>query len=151
MTDTDPHNERTYRRIEVPSRLSEVRKPADAILEEISQCGYDEDACFGIKLALEEALTNAVKHGNAGDPSKRVIIRYAVSPEMVVICVKDEGPGFDPQRTPDPTAPERISPPCGRGIMLIKAYMNDVEYRCDGREVRMVKMNPGPAGTSPKQ
>ena len=92
--------------------------------------------------ALEEAMTNAVRHGNGGDASKRVVVRYAVSPEMCVICVRDEGTGFEPAKIPDPTAPDRLSLPCGRGIMLIRAYMTDVEYRASGREVRMVKLNP---------
>jgi serine/threonine-protein kinase RsbW len=61
---------------------------------------------------------------------------------MVVICVRDQGNGFKPDAIPDPTTPERISLPSGRGIMLMRAYMSDVSFRCDGREVRMVKINP---------
>jgi serine/threonine-protein kinase RsbW len=142
MTFADPHNEASYRVIEIPSTLVDAKKPEGHILLEVAACGYDEDATFAIKLALEEAMTNAVRHGNGNDPTKHIKVRYAVSPEMVVICVCDEGPGFQPECVPDPTQPERLSLPCGRGIMLMKAYMTDVEYRCNGREVRMVKVNP---------
>jgi serine/threonine-protein kinase RsbW len=142
MTVVDPHNEATYRVIEIPSTLADAKKPEIHILAEVERCGYDEDASFAIKLALEEAMTNAVRHGNAGDASKHVTVRYAVTPELCVICVRDEGKGFAPAEIPDPTAPDRLSLPCGRGIMLMRAYMTDVEYRADGREVRMVKRNP---------
>jgi len=142
MSAVDPYNESTYNVIEIPSTLADAKKPEVHILAEVERCGYDEDASFAIKLALEEAMTNAVRHGNCGDATKRIIVRYAVTPEMCVICVRDEGPGFRPKDIPDPTAPDRLSLPSGRGIMLMKAYMNDVEYRCDGREVRMVKRNP---------
>jgi serine/threonine-protein kinase RsbW len=142
MSFADPHNEATYRVIDIPSTLAEAKKPEGPILLEVMACGYDEDATFAIKLALEEAMTNAVRHGNRNDPTKRILVRYAVTPEVVVICVRDDGPGFQPECVPDPTEPERLSLPCGRGIMLMRAYMTDVEYRCDGREVRMVKVNP---------
>lgn len=142
MTNMDPHNEDTYRVVVIPSTLTDAKRPAAQILADVVSCGYDEDSTFAIKLALEEAMTNAVRHGNAGDEAKHITVRYAVSPEMVVICVRDEGPGFCPERVPDPTDPDRISLPCGRGIMLIRAYMSEVAYRCDGREVRMVKHNP---------
>jgi serine/threonine-protein kinase RsbW len=148
MNAVDPHNEATYHVIEIPSTLADAKKPELQILADVDACGYNEDASFAIKLALEEAMTNAVRHGNRGDSSKHVIVRYAVSPEMCVICVRDEGDGFQPSNIPDPTAPDRLSLPCGRGIMLIRAYMSDVEYRAAGREVRMVKLNPDYQGAS---
>ena len=142
MTVADPHNEDTYRVIEIPSTLAAAKEPEAHIIDDVMACGYDEDSTFAVKLALEEAMTNAVRHGNRGDAGKKITIRYAVSPEMMVICVRDEGEGFHPDGIPDPTKPERLSLPCGRGIMLMRAYMTDIEYRCGGREVRMVKMNP---------
>ncbi len=141
MTNADPHNEDTYTVIEIDSSLAAAKLPESRILEDVVRCGYDEDATFAIKLALEEAMTNAVRHGNARDEKKKITVRWAVSPEMVVICVRDEGRGFDPDQIPDPTAPERIALPSGRGIMLMRAYMTEVTFRCGGREVRMVKVN----------
>jgi serine/threonine-protein kinase RsbW len=142
MSVVDPHNEATYHVIEIPSTLADAKKPEVHILADVDRCGYDEDSSFAIKLALEEAMTNAVRHGNGGDATKSITVRYAVTPEMCVICVRDQGKGFAPGNIPDPTAPERLSLPCGRGIMLMRAYMSEVEYRCEGREVRLVKMNP---------
>jgi serine/threonine-protein kinase RsbW len=146
MNLADPHNESTYHAIEIPSTLVDAKQPEVHILAEVEACGYDEDSTFAIKLALEEAMTNAVRHGNGGDAGKKIFVRWAVSEELVVICVRDEGPGFQPQEIPDPTAPERISLPCGRGIMLMRAYMSEVDFRADGREVRMVKYNPNWSG-----
>ena len=117
------------------STLADAKTPGAQILREVAACGFDEDARFGIKLALEEALNNAVRHGNHEDPNKRIIVRYCVTPETVTICVRDEGEGFCPGGIPDPTSPDRISLPSGRGIMLMRAYMSDVHYRCNGREV----------------
>ena len=142
MSEVDPYNEDTYHRITVQSTLSEAKAPEKHILVELKRCGYDEDSIFAIKLALEEAMTNAVRHGNRGDSSKHIHVRHAITPEVAIICVKDEGCGFCPDEVPDPTCPDRIALPSGRGIMLINAYMNEVEYRADGCEVRMVKHNP---------
>lgn len=147
MSSVNPHHEDPFgndpcKVIEIPSTLTDAKRPESLILKEIESSGYDEDSTFAIKLALEEAMTNAVRHGNCGDASKKVYVRYLVTPEHVVICVRDEGEGFCPDTIPDPTTPERLSLPCGRGIMLIKAYMNKVEYREDGREICMTKVNP---------
>ena len=139
MMDVDPDNEATYEVSVVPSDPKQISKPKRAILKELEGSGFCGDAVFAIKLALEEALTNALKHGNQGDPSKRITIRYAVTPDKVVIIVGDEGEGFDEGKVPDPTQPHRLPIPNGRGIMLMRAYMDEVEYRDEGREVRFVK------------
>jgi len=126
--------------IVVPNDLVSAKKPEQEILEEVSRCGFDESATFAIKLALEEAMTNAVRHGNRSDPSKRVHVWYTVTLERIEILVKDEGPGFVPDLVPDPTLPENIDRPNGRGIMLMKAYLDEVEYCDGGRAVRLVKL-----------
>jgi serine/threonine-protein kinase RsbW len=126
----------------VPSTLADVKGPEALILGEVARCGYDEDATFAIKLALEEAMTNAVRHGNRGDGTKHIHVSFRVTPEAVVISIRDEGPGFSPEEVPDPTTPDRIALPSGRGIMLMRAYMTDVQYRANGTEVWLVKKNP---------
>ena len=88
---------------------------------------------------MEEAFTNAIKHGNRCDASKTVTVRYAVNMEMVAIIVRDEGNGFIPDDVPDPTSPDRLPVPSGRGIMLLRAYMDKVEYRDHGRELYFMK------------
>lgn len=133
--------EQSLKKIVIPSDLASAKEPEQAILAEAADHGFSEDAIFAIKLTLEEAITNAIKHGNKCDRSKTVTVRYAVDSVEVVIYIQDEGAGFDPQDVPDPTVPERLSLPNGRGILLMKAYMNEVEYRRDGREIFLRKLN----------
>lgn len=135
-----PHDSPGFREVRVPSTYRDAKLPERDILKEVERHGYDDDATFAIKLALEEAMTNAVKHGNRNDPSKCVIVRYAVDDRRVVICIRDQGSGFMPSAVPDPTQPDRLMLPSGRGIMLMKAYMDEVEYRHDGTEVYLVKL-----------
>lgn len=135
----DPDNENCYVSVCIPSTLEEMKKPEADILRELRRCGYGNDTTFAIKLTLEESLTNAVKHGNRSDPSKCVTIRYAIDEDKACFVIRDEGGGFDPNQVPDPTAPERLSIPSGRGIMLMRAYMDRVEFRDNGREVFFMK------------
>jgi len=139
MTEVDPKNEDSYCVCKIRSRLEESPLPQEGILTQAEACGYSEDEIFAIKLALEEALTNAIKHGNRCDPGKCVTVRYAVTPEILVVLVRDEGEGFSPDKVPDPTSADRLNIPNGRGIMLLRAYMDELEYRDQGREVRFVK------------
>jgi len=127
--------------IVVRSNLAAAKLPEESILADAQAAGFSEEDVFAIKLALEEAMTNAVRHGNRNDPSKRIVVRYAISPEKVTIVVRDEGGGFRPEHVPDCTAPENIERPCGRGIMLMRAYMTEVSYNADGNEVLMIKVN----------
>ncbi len=110
------------------------------ILAEAAEAGYCENTAFAIKLALEEALTNAYRHGNRCDPRKQIVIRYEVTPERIVIEVEDQGSGFNPTQVPDPTQPEFIDRPHGRGIMLMRAYLDQVEFNRCGNAVRLIKM-----------
>ncbi|MBI4716264.1 MAG: ATP-binding protein [Planctomycetes bacterium] len=139
MSNVDPDNEATYEVCTIRNDLRETARPKETIVDLLRQHAYSEQAAFGVKLALEEALTNAVKHGNRNDPAKHVTIRFAVSDEKAVIMVRDEGPGFAPDQVPDCTSPDRLPLPNGRGIMLIRAYMDEVCFRDNGREVCMMK------------
>lgn len=139
MTEVDPNNEATYHECVIPSDSNRICVPKQEILEELKRYGYGDEATFAVKLALEEALCNAVKHGNKSDPTKSVTVRYAVNKEKVVVVIRDEGAGFALEEVPDPTTSERLPIPSGRGIMLIRAYMDEVAYRDDGRELYFVK------------
>ncbi len=141
MVRPDPNNENTFQEISIPSTLQDAKRPEIAILKEVEKRGFCQEAIFAIKLALEEAMTNAVKHGNGSDPNKRVTVRYAVDNTRAVIIVRDEGGGFQPTRVPDPTRSDRLTLPTGRGIMLMRAYMDEVSFRHDGTEVCLVKLN----------
>ena len=123
----------------VPNDLAVAKQMEGMILAEAAACGYCENTAFAIKLALEEAITNAFRHGNKCDPGKRIIVRYEVTPERIEIEIEDEGEGFDPRYVPDPTQPEFIDRPHGRGIMLMRAYLDKVEYNPSGNSVRLLK------------
>ncbi len=123
----------------LPTDLAMIRESERDLLARLAAAGYDEDHRFAVRLAFEEAMVNAMKHGNKMDPSRSVTLSYRVSPERVEIRVADEGPGFNPGSVPDPTADENLNKPCGRGIMLMRCYMDEVAYSTSGKEVRMVK------------
>jgi len=128
--------------LSVPNDLRYIREPEARIMADLKRCGYDDDTIFAIKLAFEEAATNAVKHGNCNDGSKRVHLRYYVDPQRVVFMVRDEGCGFSPAQVPDPTADENLERPSGRGLMLMQSYMTKVCYSPSGNEVWLLKENP---------
>ncbi|TWT44033.1 Serine-protein kinase RsbW [Phycisphaerae bacterium RAS1] len=123
----------------IPNDLRSAKTVADRIVAELARLKYDDDCAFAVKLSLEEALTNAIKHGNRNDPAKRVFLRFRVDPQRAIIMVRDEGPGFSPQDVPDPTADENLERPNGRGIMLMQCYMSKVWYNSTGNEVWMLK------------
>jgi serine/threonine-protein kinase RsbW len=125
--------------------FSEARQVQQMIRDEVERCGFDADSQFAIKLALEEALINAIKHGNKMDGSKRVQVDWRVTPATAEIEIEDEGPGFDRSSVPDPTDEANLEKLTGRGILLIEAYMTRVEYSKGGRRVRLIKDNAGPA------
>jgi serine/threonine-protein kinase RsbW len=110
----------------------------------VQRNGFHGQSFFAINLALEEALTNAIKHGNRLDPAKKVRIEAKVTPKRAEITVEDEGPGFDRGGVPDPTSQENLEKCSGRGILLIEAYMNRVTWDRGGRRVKMVKKNEEP-------
>ncbi len=131
---------KTLKEITVPTDLAAIKRPERLVLEEAARCGYCESAVFAIKLALEEAIVNAVRHGNNLDPQKHVVVRYEVTPERIVIEVEDQGNGFLPHAIPDPTEPDFIDRPHGRGIMLMRAYLDEVTFSETGNLVRLVKL-----------
>ncbi|MFH0980052.1 MAG: ATP-binding protein [Planctomycetota bacterium] len=141
MTQADPDNETTFDAMTIPTDLRAARTAVDVLVEKVEAAHYTVDAVFAIKLALEEAVANAIKHGNACDPSKQVLMRYAVSPQKCVIIIRDQGRGFSPEDVPDCTCAERLPLPNGRGIMLMRAYMDEVTYRKGGTEIYLMKRN----------
>jgi serine/threonine-protein kinase RsbW len=119
--------------------LELVHPEAEAALE---AHGFDEGAKFAIRLAIEEAVVNAFRHGNRSDPAKSVHYRAHIDATSASFEVQDEGPGFDPATIPDPTEDENLEIPSGRGVMLIKAYMSEVEYVSPGNLLRMTYRKP---------
>lgn len=132
---------RTVRKVVIETDLKAAKALADQVLTEAEHQGYTPEAIFAIKLAIEEALINAIEHGNCNDCSKHVTVEYEVDDRRVVIEVTDEGEGFPTQDVPDPTMDEHLECPCGRGVMLMRVYMDVVQYSQRGNAVRMVKLN----------
>ena len=124
----------------ISSELPEARRVQEQIEEALQANGYTEHDIFAIKLALEEALVNAIKHGNKMDPDKRVFVVFGVTPERFDIRITDEGVGFNPEDVPDPTAIENLERPCGRGLLLMRGFMTDVQYHGRGNVVSMSKV-----------
>jgi serine/threonine-protein kinase RsbW len=123
----------------IASRFAEVAAVQDAIVVAAERCGYGEAHLFAIKLSLEEALTNAIKHGNRMDPSRKVTVEYQIDDQQVVITVCDEGAGFRPNAVPDPTTGPNLEKPSGRGVMLMRAYMSEIYFNPAGNCVTMIK------------
>jgi serine/threonine-protein kinase RsbW len=100
---------------------------------------WNECEIFGIHLSMEEAVANAIHHGNARDREKSIRIRLETSSDTFYAKITDEGGGFDPKSIPDPTAEENLERPCGRGLMLMRCYMDDVAYSPSGNSVELYK------------
>ena len=97
-----------------------------------------DDSIYGnVMLAVVEAVTNAIQHGNRYAPDKEVTFETYRSPQELKFMITDEGEGFDPSRIPDPTLPENIENPCGRGVFLIKNLADTVVFHDDGRTIEL--------------
>jgi serine/threonine-protein kinase RsbW len=127
------------REVRIPSHPNEARRVREEIESHLKACQFTDDEIFGIKVAVEEALINAIKHGNQMDHRKKVHVVYRIVHDRFDIHITDEGDGFDPCDLPDPTMPENLERTCGRGLMLMKHYMSEVHYCERGNSVRMCK------------
>ena len=118
--------------------VSEIEATAEKLAAE---AGLDEDQCFHISMAVREAAINAVLHGNEYDPAKRVNVRCENNGTDLIFVIADQGKGLDPDTLPDPLAPENIMRGAGRGIFLIRAFMDEVHFRQlhPGTELTLVK------------
>lgn len=123
--------------VRIPSEPGQARHVQEEIERHLRAHRYAEQEIFAIRLALEEALLNAIKHGNRCDQGKKVAVHYRVLPECFEVQITDEGPGFCPEEVPDPTMPENLERPCGRGLMLMRHYMSEVSFNERGNSVRM--------------
>ena len=126
----------------MPSRIESIAETTGAAAEILSAEGFSEEAAFGIDMALREAVTNAVLHGNRSDETKLVEVAFTVSESGLVVTIRDQGTGFDPAAVPDPTAESNLLKPSGRGIMFMRTFMDEIEWSTHpggGTVVRMVK------------
>jgi serine/threonine-protein kinase RsbW len=124
------------------SRPAEVVPLLERVVAAMAAQGYPGRTCQEMRLALEEAVVNGLRHGNALDPAKRVRVRYRVLPQAVLADVEDEGSGFDPSALPDPTAPENLDRPCGRGLLLMRHFTTWMCYHGRGNRLSLCKYRP---------
>ena len=110
------------------------------MIDQLRDKNWDQQDVFSIHLALEEALMNAIKHGNQRDVSKKVQVTGIVSKSQFEITVRDEGKGFVRAEVPDPTDDGNVEKTSGRGLMLMEFYMSEVKYNDTGNQIRMLKI-----------
>ena len=123
------------------SSLASVDKVERTAEEYAVLAGFDEDTVPNIAMAVREAAVNAVLHGNAYDPAKKITASFETTAESLIVKIADQGPGLNPDAVPDPLAPENILRGSGRGIFLIRAFMDEVHFRDThpGTELTLIK------------
>lgn len=129
--------------MQIKSTWQAAHDAGKEVLVEVAKFGYDEHSSFAIRLAMEEGLNNAIKHGSRMDADKIIRVDYEVTPQRVAITITDEGDGFDPNDVPDPTVEANLEKPGGRGLMLMRAFVDTVEFNEVGNSVRLIKEHPG--------
>jgi serine/threonine-protein kinase RsbW len=128
----------------IPSDAAAAKRILDEVLRQLRDHKWSEHDVFGIHLAMEEALVNAIKHGNRLDSNKVVHVMSKVSGDRVFIQITDEGAGFDPTAVPDCTDPENLEVPSGRGLMLMRNFMSRIEFNDVGNSVALEKQRSRP-------
>ena len=109
------------------------------VIGAMEEVGYGARDTFAVRLALQEAVINAVKHGHGNDPRKRARISWVVSMSAVRLVVEDDGAGFASDRVPDPCLPENLERPGGRGVLIMRSYMSWVRFNDAGNRVVMCR------------
>ena len=121
--------------------LADLEQATQLLLEQLlpalEGAGYSQTSRFAIRLALEETLTNAFQHGNQGDPRKKVSLKWAFDDQAANFDVIDEGDGFDPVAVPDPTVEENLEIPAGRGLILVRSFMTELQVIAPGNHIKM--------------
>jgi serine/threonine-protein kinase RsbW len=143
MSSPSPSAERTLQ-ASLASSLTAYHGFIQSILDQLAELGWHKTDLFAVHMALEESISNAIRHGNKEDPKKQVEVRCECSPTRFWVQITDEGSGFKPSAVPDCCAPDRLEVAGGRGLALIKAYMTDVQYNDLGNRLTMEKQLPTP-------
>ena len=129
-------------RLVLPSHIEAVADAAATVTDFIRNCGAPEESAFGIEMAVREAVTNAMVHGNREDEAKSVEVIFNCHDNELEVEVRDQGEGFDPASVPDPTNPENLLKTSGRGIFLMRTFMDEIAWDNrpeGGTAVRMTK------------
>lgn len=132
----------TYR---IKSRIDSIYPVEQAILNEAALAGFNEDACFSLRLAIDEAVVNAIIHGNGQQETKQIHITAAFDESKVAITVRDEGEGFDQSRLADPRQDPDLHKTHGRGVFLIRQFTSEVFFNEKGNEITFIVDQSAPA------
>jgi serine/threonine-protein kinase RsbW len=124
----------------IPNDAALARRLLEDVLQQLEELHWARRDIFGVNLAVHEALDNAISHGNALDENKHVRFMCRVSPKKIRVEITDEGPGFDPDSLPDPTSPNHLGCPGGRGVLLMRAFMSHVEFCDHGNHIVLEKL-----------
>jgi len=123
--------------IQIPSMPENIRI-VESFIDNAKEKFHITDDLYGnIMVAVTESVNNAIRHGNSSDKNKLVNISLFIEPKQLKFVVEDQGAGFDPETLPDPTLPENISKPDGRGIFLMRNLCDDLVFSNEGRVVEM--------------
>jgi len=127
----------------IPSRAGAGRRLLQELLDQLKRQHWVQHDIFSVQLAVEEALVNAIKHGNRLDHAKQVHVTCRVAADLLRVEIADQGGGFDLRAVPNPTDPQRLESPRGRGIMLMRSFMSRVQYNDLGNCVVLEKVRGG--------
>jgi len=134
---------------ETVQSVADIAHVLDITAAAMATAGFPEKQMLRLRLALEEAVVNAHKHGHQGDWSKPITLRYHVNENGVVAEIGDQGAGFDPAQVPDPTALENLERPSGRGLLLMRTYMSHVCHNEQGNSICLCTHCPGNTKPNP--
>lgn len=125
--------------VRIPSDTTVAQDVQERIIAGLERHNFETKDVFGVRLSLEEAITNAIRHGNGNDKSLEVCIECEITDTLLRVVIEDQGAGFDPETVPDPTDADHLAIPGGRGLLLMNAYMSRVEYNEKGNRVTLEK------------
>lgn len=128
----------------IPSKTEAGHAIMDGILLQLKDYEWEQKDIFAIHLSFEEALVNAIRHGNQSDNRLGVMVHLEISPERFLARIQDEGPGFNPEDIPDPTLDDFLERPCGRGVKLMRSFMTSVSFNPKGNVVTLEKLRSTP-------
>jgi serine/threonine-protein kinase RsbW len=125
--------------LELPSDVRSIERAVEYVIGRCPKCAEEARRLnLNFRVGLTEALSNAMLYGNHRDPTKRVLLEIAFLQECIEARVTDQGDGFDPAAVPDPTSPENLTKPCGRGLFLMRKLLDEVRYNDMGNQVTLV-------------
>jgi len=125
--------------LELPTDIGSIEGAVEYVMQRCRGCEREARKLhFNFRVGLTEALSNAMLYGNSHDPSKRVLVEVALQAGRLEARITDQGQGFDPTAVPDPTSPENLTKPCGRGLFLMRQLLDEVSYNAQGNQVTLV-------------